>query len=329
MAGKKIIEHRLDLDTLSGDEFMAGWEDIFSSDFFVQYAEDTKFDARYSQLEFEAKFGRCMCTNYGPMTNLSMIIGRELHKDERWEICEERYAEKDFEPSIGWFTSVWVDVNRRWWNRHFPNDPVFTVVINNMALIRKLSQRNIPLVTSLKLNTQYMIDSRDWVMDDLNYWTYSSKRFGHCRTRRGLLNIDNYLNTYRWKSLADLEKVMSNGFESSNCFLFMKESLLSPKGKIYYRGMKEKLWNGENADVFISRYEISRIAIRLNSQPDVKKVKESTIWNLKDGSMPATIYEVSVMLNRANPKIPIYLGTDRNNAMTRGNAIQYIYHYLW
>jgi len=329
MAWKKIIEHRLDLDVLSWTEFVAGGEDLFSPDFFVQYAEDTKYDARYNQLEYEAKFWRCMCTNYGPMTNLSMIVGRELTKDERYSICEERYSQKDFEREVGGFTSVWVDVNRRWWNRNFPNDPVFSVLINDMNLIRQLAKKNIPLVTSLKLNTQYVADSRDWVMDKLDYWTYSSKRFGHCRTRRSLLNIDNYLNVYRWKSLDDLELVMNNGFESRNCFLFMKESLLSPKGKIYYRAMREWLFNGERTEEFISRYEISRIALRLNAQPWVKKVKENTIWNLANWSLPATIYEVSVMLNRANPKIPIYLGTDRNNPITRGNTIQYIYHYLW
>lgn len=44
--------------------------------------------------------------------------------------------------------------------------------------------------------------------------------------------------------------------------------------------------------------------------------------------MPATIYEVSVMLNRANSKIKIYLGTDRNKPITRGDTIEYIYYYL-
>jgi len=47
-----------------------------------------------------------MCTNYGPMTNLSMIVGRELTKDERYSICEERYSQKDFEREVGGFTSV-------------------------------------------------------------------------------------------------------------------------------------------------------------------------------------------------------------------------------
>lgn len=107
-----------------------------------------------------------------------------------------------------------------------------------MDLLRKLTQKKIPLVTSLKLNTQYVSDSKDGVMDKLDYWKYSSKRFGHCRTRQGLLNIDNYLNTYRWKSLQDLELVMDNAFESRNAFLFMREALLSPRGKTYLKGIR-------------------------------------------------------------------------------------------
>ena len=46
-------------------------------------------------------------------------------------------------------------------SRNFPNDPVFSVLINDMNLIRQLAKKNIPLVTSLKLNTQYVADSRD------------------------------------------------------------------------------------------------------------------------------------------------------------------------
>lgn len=53
---KTLIQHRLDLDALGGDEFVAGGDDLFSPDFFIQYASDTTYDARYNQLEFEKDF---------------------------------------------------------------------------------------------------------------------------------------------------------------------------------------------------------------------------------------------------------------------------------
>lgn len=62
-------------------------------------------------------------------------------------------------------------------------------------------------------------------------------------------------------------------FESRNVFIFFKESSLSPKGKRYLQGMKDGLWNGERAGSNITRYEASRMALRL------KTIPENQIWN--------------------------------------------------
>jgi hypothetical protein len=58
--------------------------------------------------------------------------------------------------------------------------------------------------------------------------------------------------------------------------------------------MKRKIWNGSRENDNITRWEASRIAMRL-----APKVKESDIWSGKFGDKAASKYEVSVMLNRA------------------------------
>ena len=104
---------------------------------------------------------------------------------------------------------------------------------------------------------------------------------------------------------------MNNAFESKNVFVAFKESSLSEKGKRYLQGMKDGLWNGERAGSNISRYEASRMAIRLNTL-----VPEKTIWNGKDGQKEASIYEVTLMLSKVSA-IPVYLGADRNKTISR------------
>lgn len=75
--------------------------------------------------------------------------------------------------------------------------------------------------------------------------------------------------------------------------------------------MRDGLWNGSRAEDNITRFEASRMALKLNSQ-----VKEKDIWNLKDVNREASIYEVSLMLSKVS-NIPVYLETDRNKPIKR------------
>lgn len=86
--------------------------------------------------------------------------------------------------------------------------------------------------------------------------------------------------------------------------------------------MRKKYWNGERPTAFITRYEASRIALKINPA-----LKEKDVWNGKDGQKEATKYEVSVMLNKANMHIPLYLGLDRNHPIERGVVIETIASY--
>lgn len=310
--------HLLDIDRPTWDEYIAWADDIFSPDFFVEYWEETDFEKLYSQLEFP-EYGKNLCTAYNGITCFSIIMKREWTREERLEIVKRRSASWDFDPSVGGFTSIGVDVVRRYYNELYPSDPIRTAMVSDMKLLRKLAQKNIPIMTSLRGNRQFTLDQVDGVMDKLDYWNYPWARYGHARTRRKLEVLDNYLKKYRYKTIDDLELCMNNAFESKNVFIAFKESSLSEKGKRYLQGMKDGLWNGERAGSNISRYEASRMAIRLNTL-----VPEKTIWNGKDGQKEASIYEVTLMLSKVSA-IPVYLGADRNKTISRWDTIELIY----
>lgn len=314
-------KHLIDIDKVSGDEYIAGWEDLFSPDFFVNYGADTTFEKLYNQLEFK-EYGKNLCTIYWPITTFSIIMGREWTQEERLELVKRRTAQGDFDPSIGGFTSVGVDVARRYYNELYPSDPIRTAMVNDMNLLRKLAQKNIPIVTSIRWNRQFTLDQVDGVMDKLDYWNFPWARYGHCRTRRKLDILDNYGKKYKYRTLDELELVMNNWFESKNVFVVFKESSLSDKGKKYLRGMRDGLWNGSRAEDNITRFEASRMALKLNSQ-----VKEKDIWNWKDVNREASIYEVSLMLSKVS-NIPVYLETDRNKPIKRWDLIDLIYKWV-
>jgi len=311
-------EHLLNIDQPTGFEYVAWGEEIFTADFFINYWQETTFEKLYNQLEFPA-YGRCLCTAYWAMTTLSIIMGRELTQDERLEIVKNRVVQPDFDPAIGGFTTIGVDVVRRWHNAKYPSDPVHTAMVFDMTLLRKLAQKNIPITTSLRGNKQFTLDTVDGVMDKLDYWNYPGARYGHCRTRRKLDVLDNYGRKYRYKGIDDLELCMNNAFESRNVFVIFKDSSLSELGKVYLKGMQAGLWNWERANDPITRYEASRVAMKLNPQ-----VPENLIWNMKNWTNKASIYETTLMLNKVSP-VPVYLWPDRNKEITRWATIEMVY----
>ena len=314
--------HLLDLDKLTGTEYVAGWEELFTSDFFINYWETT-FEKQYSQLEFAKDYGNCLCTCYGALISAGMILKRELTPEERLEMVKLRVAQPDFEPTVWGFTSVWVDVVRKWYNKTYPSDPIASVLVNDITLIRKLYQKSIPLVTSMRGNKQFSLDQKDWVMNELNYWNFTWPRYGHCRTRKGLKIIDNYLNTYRYRTGDELELVMNHAFESNNTFLFFKESSLSAFGKTLLKAMRRGLTNGERMDDYLTRFESSRIGCKWDS------VDDKTIWNGMNWTKNASKYEFSLMANKWSWwLIPVYLGVDKNQEIKRRDAIEYISTYL-
>ena len=57
------LQHRKDLDQLTGDEFIACGEEHFSREFFINHAEETDLEVLLRQQEFK-EYGNSLCTIY-------------------------------------------------------------------------------------------------------------------------------------------------------------------------------------------------------------------------------------------------------------------------
>lgn len=91
---------------------------------------------------------------------------------------------------------------------------------------------------------------------------------------------DNYFVNKQWRvyeypSIENYLKAVENGYERPIMHAFFLENELSGDGAKLVKYMKAKVWNGENSNKNITRYEASVIASRLNP-------KAKDIWNGKD-----------------------------------------------
>lgn len=63
-------------------------------------------------------------------------------------------------------TARGVDVVRRYWNTHNPNNPIVTFAIDvNSELGKKFFAKEFPVVTSVRGNSKYSTDNRDGILD--------------------------------------------------------------------------------------------------------------------------------------------------------------------
>lgn len=84
-----------------------------------------------------------------------------------------------------------------------------------------------------------------------------------------------FLN-YAYPSVEHYIESAGNGYEREMVFPFFLEKELSGDGIKLVNAMKKGLWNGSRENDMITRWEASRIAMRLNP-----KIKESAIWTGK------------------------------------------------
>lgn len=312
------------LDTPTGDEYqmwdIAGY--VKDIDYFYENAEEVPNFIQYNQLEFyrldKNKYPTTLCTLYWPMSALATRTQRDLTTLERQELIQLRRAESDFDDAMGGMTSRWVDVVRRWWNTRYPDNKIVSFVLDNNSELRKhIFAKNFPVVTSFRGNSAFSKDANDGIVD---WTTFGKTTYWHCRTMMWMTVYDNYRpkdwRRYSYKSIDQYLEVLKNGYERPQSFIYFLENDLSQKGKKLLKYMKAWLWNGERENDMITRWEASRIAMRLNP-----KIKEEDIWNGKDWQKAASRYEVTTMFHRAVPEIHIYTDTDRNREISRKDTI--------
>jgi len=85
-------------------------------------------------------------------------------------------------------TARGVDVVRRYWNTHHPDNLVVTFAIDvTSELGRKMLSKNFPVSTSMRGNKAYYADAGDGT---LNATQWGKSTFGHCKMRIGMQFYD-------------------------------------------------------------------------------------------------------------------------------------------
>lgn len=305
-------KHLIDIWELRGSEFLAGANSLLQDpDFLIESSITWPVQWIYNQNEFADELGYCNCTVYWFLPRLSDLLKREVTKDERYKICVDRDKIR-FNKLVGGRYVDGADVIVNWHNSLYPEDPLFWVLIDNTDPLReKLFKLGITITSTFQGNKKYNADIKDGFLDVLDYGTPT---YGHCVGYHELTKVDNYLNKYSFRKVDDFYKLLKNWVEGRTSIALFKESQLTDDGKKILRAMKEKLTNWSRLGEFTSRYEASRWAILKNPG-----VSESKIWNKKDPGRNVSKYELSLMMQR-----PAYTNTDRNQEITRRDAILYI-----
>lgn len=320
---KKNI-HMIDIGEPSETDWVLWASDVKSLDHYFDNSAKLGKPVQYSQLEFSKIYWRNCCTAYWPMVALSALIGRSLTVDERKAILDYRTSLSDFNPAVGGATNRGVDSVRTIWNKLHPDKPVVYFSFLHKDWSKKFIEKNIPVVTSFRGNSAFNEDYSDnGVINSVNFWRAT---YGHCRTRQGLEILDNYGTTkywlsYRFSSLEQYFQLIDNGYEYSTWYVFFFEEDLSEEWKILVEARRLGYWNGERESDNLTRFEASRIALKIIWNNNF----ESHIWNGIDSNRSVTKYELSVMLNKwSNGTFGIYDWENKNSRITRREAILWL-----
>lgn len=94
-------------------------------------------------------------------------------------------------------------------------------------------------MSSFKGNREYSVDSYDGKLDNIDYWNYKGKTWGHCLTYFQNRKIDNYNREYQFKNIDDYYTLLSHGIEGRSSFAMFRISDLNETGKTYLTAMKK------------------------------------------------------------------------------------------
>lgn len=227
------------METLSGDEFVLSGNvsDLIDLGFYTDYEKEVPNSFLYNQNEFADTYGYCLCTIYGPMTSLSLAIGRELTRDERLELVKLRHSAPDFNKNSGGLVSVGVDIARSWWNRNHPDDLITTMMTKNNDTKRlDLLAKNIPITSGYSGNQKYNEDIQDGKLDGVEF---GKPTYGHCITYIGQVADDNYNNRYTMPGRTDFLKLYRNSVLHQQAFVFIRNNTLTDEGKKLIQRMRE------------------------------------------------------------------------------------------
>lgn len=319
--------HLLDIETPSGEEFIAWSVDMFDVNTLIDSAEEKRIHFLYNQNQFASKYGFNLCTLYNAITNMSIFLGRRLTDDEIIHLIEERIKIR-FNPAVWWYQTDWTDVVGKWARSLYPEKKIIWMMIDNNSDVRKkLFTKRIPLMTTYRGNQAYNEDTHDGHLDKLSYWVST---YGHAISDFFTGNapswqrLDNYNNEYTIKSPEDFYTLIANWVQGRYSWVFFSQDQLSQKGQTRLKLMKLKITNGERPDDKMRRDEVAITIKRIN--PEAKG-----FWNEKNWLNAVTLSELQKMLEVGTWKKfskPFYTEKTKNNTVTRSQTWEFIANLL-
>lgn len=287
------MQKSLSIENLTGGEYyLPTGSTVDSLSTFIWSSEEVITVYQYNQNEFIESYWPNQCTIYWPMTALSCVVGRQLTKDERWEIATLGTKRDDWDPSMWANVSTWVDVVRKWWNEKNPDNPVVSFMIENTSTNRRnIYKKRYSYVSGFYGNQKYNEDASDGVLDGVKFWVPT---YGHCTAELLSTVLDNYNNKYDRK---DYFGCVRNYVTHRTGFVFFRENGLSESAKKQLSAMRKGIWNGQNANVIATRIEVVTMVGRyFGKTPD--QLKKEWAWNGKNGDQPITLEELTTIYTR-------------------------------
>lgn len=284
----------LNIETAPNTEYMLSWAligQLWTKEFYAQFGIESTKQFLYNQNEFAWEFWYNLCTIYSGITALSALLGREISREDRYNLAKLRHDAPDFQPTMGWLVSAGVDIIRKYWNEKYPNEKLVSFYVQNTSSLRvdTLLDKNIPLISGYSGNSVYNSDIRDGV---LNGWEYKPATYGHSIAYMGLNALDNYNNRYTF-SKEVFKRNNRDYVNHAGAYLLSKVDIFNGKGQSLIDAMNLKIWNGERVNEWLTRRECALIlGRRLNRI-------HTDFW---DGSRPSdliTDVEMKAMTSRA------------------------------
>lgn len=285
------------MEHTTGDEYQLPVGSTSLSDF-IKTAPDVGRVYLYNQNEFASELGCNLCTIYWPMTALSALIGRQLTKDERYQLATIRYSAPDFSPSSGGQVIVWVDIMRKWWNEHNPDNPIVSFqVANHLPMRRAVYDRRLIYVSGYSGNHAYNEDARDgWLAGN----SFGNPTYWHCTAEILATVLDNYDNKY---DRADYFGCVRNGVTHRFGYVLFLEKSITTSGQLRTNAIKIGIWNGSDPDRIATRLECATMIARKLYGKDAT-ADMFTGWNKERPNDSISPSELQAMFERAGLVVP-------------------------
>ena len=282
-----IGQPMMNMEQLSGSEFYLPIGTTTTLDDFLARGEEVGAVFQYLQNEFP-EYWPNQCTLYWPMTALSCVIGRQLTRDERYELATLGTHRDDWYYNRGANVSTGVDVVRSWWNRNNPNDQIVSfLVVNSTPIRRKILDKRFIYVSGFYGNQKYNEDANDGKLEWFKFW-YPT--YWHCTAELLSTVLDNYWNKYdRLNYLACVRsKVIHN-----TGFVMFKTNGLSENINKQLSAMKKGIWNGSEAGRIATRSEAIIMITRWLG------ITDELLWNKERPDQKISKSELAIVCERA------------------------------